>query len=102
MAAINFKRISSLWYLVWTYNMGFKPVEWSLTTTGIKTNSKIHVAAIITDGKQCKNEIAALFYSSYDEVTDLNWNFKPMVDPLNDFGMNLNFAQAIFLTNGTL
>ena len=54
MAAINFKRISSLWYLVWTYNMGFKPVEWSLTTTGIKTNSKIYVAAIITDGKQCK------------------------------------------------
>ena len=57
MAAINFRRISSLWYLVWTYNMGFKPLavlEWSLTTTGIKTNSKIHVAAIITDGKQCK------------------------------------------------
>ena len=54
MAAINFKRISSLWYLVWTYNMGFKPVEWSLTTVGIKTNSKIHVAAINTDGKECK------------------------------------------------
>ena len=54
MAAINFKRIFSLWYLVWTYNTGFKPAEWSLTTTGIKTNSKTHVAAIITDGKQCK------------------------------------------------
>ena len=34
--------------------------------------------------------------------TDLTETLSPTVDPLNDFGMNLNFAQAIFLTNGTL
>ena len=36
------------------YQYRFEPVKWSFTTTGIKINSKIHVAAIITRAKWCK------------------------------------------------
>ena len=38
----------------------------------------------------------------YDEVTDLTETLSPRWNPLNNFGMILNFAEVIVLTNGTL